>query len=166
MNKQVDFQVRNNWNNNKAYNLQPEQLPALLKDAVAAGYPVLFYGSLDADMIFEAEQVGLVPAGSIADLTSATEGQEISYEPLPEREITTEVRQTKFGSNLGKGLDYVLVYGISKDKNGDEYLMAKKLCEAGNQTLNLSASFVKLNLVYIMINKQGLPGDIKSKLKL
>lgn len=165
-NKQVELEVRNNWNNIKAYNLQPEQLPALLKDAVAAGYPVLFYGNLDNEMIFEPEQVGLVPAGNIADLTTAEEGQEISYEPLPEREITAEDRQTKLESNIGKKLDYLLVYGISKDKNGSEYMMAKKLCEAGNQTINLSMTFVKLNLVYLMINKEGLPKAIKSKLKL
>jgi hypothetical protein len=165
MNKLVDFEVRNNWNNNKAFNVETEKLPGLLKEAVTAGYPVLFYGSLDADMIFEAEQVGLVPAGSIADLTTAAEGQEISYEPLPERAITPEDQQRKLESNLGKNLDYLLIFGISTDKEGNEYLMAKKLCEAGDQTLNLSASFVKLNMVYLMINKEGLPKAIKSQLK-
>jgi hypothetical protein len=57
-----------------------------------------------------------------------------------------------------------LISGISKDKNGTEYLIAKNVCEAGNQTLHLSSAFLKLNTGFIVVNKKGLPAGLNSKL--
>ena len=60
----------------------------------------------------------------------------------------------------------MLVTGISKDKKGTAYVVAKNVCETGDKTLNLSDSFVKLNTVYLIINKKALPDNIKASLGL
>jgi bleomycin hydrolase len=166
INAAIEIGLKNNWRGNKAYNLQAGQLYQTLYSAANSGYTALLYIDLNKEMIYEDEQVAFVPAMKISQLTTFKEGEEISYEPLPEREVTVEERQAAFEKNLDKTLDYLLVYGISKDKDGKEYLLAKKVCSSGNQAIHLSPAFVKLNLMYLMVNKEGLPKEMKSKLKL
>lgn len=58
----------------------------------------------------------------------------------------------------------MLVTGISKDKKGANYLTVKNVCESGDKALNLSENFVKLNTVYLLINKRALPDNLKGSL--
>jgi bleomycin hydrolase len=60
----------------------------------------------------------------------------------------------------------MLVYGLSKDKKGADYLVAKNTCTSGDGELNLSEAYVKLNTVFLLLNKNSLPADLKVKLGL
>jgi bleomycin hydrolase len=164
MDKKMELPARSNWNKTQAYNVSAENLQKTLQSAVNSGFTVVWYGNLGADMIYANEMVAIVPAGKIAALTKTVEGVEPTWEPLPEKAVTDADRQTKFEASAGSELDYLIIFGISKDKNGTEYIMAKKVCEAGNQTLHLSPAFIKLNTGYLMLNKNGLPKDLKTKL--
>jgi len=164
LDKKMELPARSNWNKTQAYNVAAENLQKTLQSAVNSGFTVVWYGNLDADMIYANELVAIVPAGKIADLTKTAEGVEPTWEPLPEKVVASADRQTKFEASVGSELDYLIIFGISKDKNGTEYIMAKKVCEAGNQVLHLSPAFIKLNTGFLMLNKNGLPADMKSKL--
>ena len=166
MDSKIVLTAKNNWSKSQAYNVSADNLLNSLKSAVNAGYTVIWYGSMPADMIYAEEQVALVPAGKIADLTKAKEGEEKNFIPLPEKEISATERQASFEAAAKSEQSYMLVYGISKDKNGGEYLMAKRVCESGDKTLHLSPAFLKLNSAFILLNKKGLPGDVKSKFGL
>jgi bleomycin hydrolase len=163
MDKKMKLPARSNWNNTQAYNVSTVNLQKALQSAVNSGFTVVWYGSLDADMIYADEMVAFVPAREISELTKTEEGVEPEWEPLPEKAVTDADRQTKYEASAGTELDHLLIFGISKDKNGTEYIMAKKVCEAGNQTLHLSPTFIKLNTGYLMLNKNGLPKELKSK---
>ncbi|MBE0637374.1 MAG: hypothetical protein IH598_02510 [Bacteroidales bacterium] len=162
----IELPARNNWNKTQAYNVSADNLQSTIRNAVNSGYTVIWYGNLAEEMIFPEEMVAIVPAGKIADLTKPKEGVETTYEPLAEKAVSPADRQANFEASVGKELDYLMIFGTSKDKNGNEYVMAKKVCEAGNKTIHLSPSFVKLNTGYVLLNKKGLPGDLKSKLSL
>lgn len=166
LDKKLNLPAKSNWNKTQGYNVTADNLQSAIRNAVNTGFTVVWYGNLPAEMIFTEEMVAFVPAGKIADLTATKEGVEKTYEPLPEKEVSVTDRQSKFEESAGKELDYLLICGISKDKKGNEYIIAKKVCEAGNQTLHLSPAFVKLNTTYLLLNKKGLPGDLKSKLSL
>ncbi len=106
-------------------------------------------------MIYDAEKVAIVPDGKIADLTQGDETDENSFNPLPEKTITNTERQAVLETSAKTEQNYLLISGgISKDKNGTEYLIAKNVCEAGNQTLHLSSAFLKLNTGFIVVNKK------------
>lgn len=164
--QQIGLPARNNWNNYQAFNLDFSQLPEVLITAVNNGHAVIWYGSLPSEMIYEDERAAIVPLGKIADLTKTGDGVEANFEPLPEKEITSEDRQAAMDKNINAQLDYLLITGISKDKNGAEYLVGKKVCQSGNQTLHLSATFIRLNTMYLMLNKQGLSSNLRAQLKL
>lgn len=162
--KKIDLPAKNNWSKAQAYNISTDNLLNAITGAIKTGFAVIWYGNLTEDMIFAEEMVAFVPTGKIADLTKKQEGEEKVFEPFPEKEITTGDRQTKFEASVNSELDYLLIFGISKDKNNNEYLVAKKVCEGGNQTLHVSKSFLKLNTAHLMLNRKGLPADINSKL--
>ncbi len=166
LDKKMELPAKNNWNKTQAYNVSTENLQKTLQSAVNVGFTVIWYGNLDADMIYADEMVAIVPAGKIAELTKTEEGVEPTREPLPEKAVTDADRQVKFEASAGSDLNHLLIFGISKDKNGTEYIMAKKVCEDGNQILHLSPAFIKLNTGYLMLNKNGLPKDLKTKLGL
>lgn len=166
INQPIELPARNNWNNYQAYNLDFSQLPEVLKSSVNAGHTILWYGSLPSGMLYEDEQAAIVPLGKITELTKISDGVEASFEPLPEKEITTRDRQAAMDKNINTQLDYLLITGISKDKNGAEYLVGTKVCQAGNQTLHLSAAFIQLNTMYLMLNKQALSSGLRTQLKL
>ncbi len=166
INRQIELPARNNWNSYQAYNLGFSQLPEVLKTAVNAGHTIVWYGSLPIGMIYEDEQAAIVPLGRITDLTKKDDDAEASFEPLPEKEVTADDRQAAMDKNINTQLDYLLITGISKDKNGTEYLIGKKVCQSGDQTLHLSAAFIQLNTMYLMLNKQGLSSNLRAQLKL
>lgn len=166
MDSKIVLTAKNNWSKTQAYNVSADNLLNSVKSAVNGGFTVIWYGTVPAEMIFAEEQVALVPAGKITDLTKVKDGEENNFIPLPEKEVSVSDRQASFDAAAKAEQSYLLVYGISKDKNGAEYLMAKKVCEAGDKILNLSPSFVKLNTVFAVLNKKGLPANLKSKFGL
>lgn len=166
MDSKIVLTAKNNWSKTQAYNVSADNLVNSLKSAVNGGFTVIWYGAVPAEMIFAEEQVAIVPAGKIADLTKVKEGEEKYFIPLPEKEVSASERQAAFEASAKAEQSYMLVYGISKDKNGGEFFIAKKACEGGDKILHLSPSFIKLNTAFLVLNKKGLPGDVKSKFGL
>jgi bleomycin hydrolase len=62
------------------------------------------------------------------------------------------------------------VTGIAKDQAGTKYYITKNSwgTERNSQGgyLNMSESFVRAKTIYIMLHKNALPKELKSKLKL
>jgi len=164
MDTKITLTAKNNWNKSQAYNVNPDILVSAIQSAVNNGYCTIWYGSLPDEMIYNAEKVAIVPDGKIADLTQGDETDENSFNPLPEKTITNTERQAVLETSAKTEQNYLLISGISKDKNGTEYLIAKNVCEAGDQTLHLSSAFLKLNTGFIVVNKKGLPTGLNSKL--
>jgi bleomycin hydrolase len=164
MDTKITLTAKNNWNKSQAYNVNPDILVSVIQSAVNNGYCTIWYGSLPDEMIYNAEKVAIVPDGKIADLTQGDETDENSFNPLPEKTITNTERQAVLETSAKTEQNYLLISGISKDNNGTEYLIAKNVCEAGNQTLHLSSAFLKLNTGFIVVNKKGLPAGLNSKL--
>lgn len=163
LNESFVLEVKNNWNKSGFYNTGLMQMVDALDNAIAEGYAVLWYGNTGADYIFKEESVAIVPA---VKMPETDESAEKLTEPVPEASVSPDSRQTQFETLLDQKHDYMLIYGKSEDKNGKGYYMAKYVCEGGNKGLHLSDEFVKLNTVYLMLNKNALSGDMRSELGL
>lgn len=157
--------VNNNWSDQKAYNVAPEDLVTIMKNAVGNGFTVAWGGDFVEKSVFAAENVAIVPASKMPGV-KANETDKLAMEPVAETIVTPTMRQEKFQTLLSKELSYMLVYGLSKDKKGADYLVAKNTCTSGDGELNLSEAYVKLNTVFLLLNKNSLPADLKVKLGL
>lgn len=155
--------LKDNWAEDKFYNVSSDDLVSILNKSVSAGYSAIWCGNVDKEQIFDAENVAIVP---VTKLTGNESTSITDKNPLPEKSISSDDRQLLFETLLDKKLGNMLVTGFSKDKKGANYIVAKNVCEAGDKTLNLSDNFVKLNTVYLMINKKALPDNIKAGLGL
>jgi len=165
MNKPFVLPVKSNWSDEKAYNVTPDDLVKIMKAAVEKGFTLTWYGDIVQKSIFANENIALVPA-TIMPGEKPAGTEKIVMEPVAEKEITASERQEKFTSSLNKELGYMLICGLSKDKKGTEYLVARNVCQSGDKELNLSAAYIKMNTVFLLLNKNGLPADVKEKLGL
>ncbi len=163
MNKPFVLGVKNNWNKDEFYNVSLTDMTGALKNAVKNGYPVIWCGSIDNELVYAEENVAIVPA---AGMPKQDESSEVAAEPVPETTVSATMRQEQFEAAYQGNLSYLLVNGMAKDTNGNEYFTAKYVCESGDKELNLSKEYVKLSTIYLMLNKNGLPADLKSKLGL
>lgn len=161
-NQMITLPAKNNWNSTRALNVQSDQLFNSTRASLQAGHTVLWYGNLPADMLYQEENAAIVPAQKISDLVKKQTGED-KKSPFPEKNFTEQERQANFESNSKNELTYLLIYGMSKDKTGTEYFVAKKVCQADNTPIHLSPGFFRFNTGFIMLNKKGLPSDVRSR---
>ncbi len=167
MNKEIDIDFKENWGKHQFYNVSLDNMTNIITNGVKEGYTVLWYGIVDGANIFKAEDMAIVPAGDMPGTKTDEEAlEETEFKPVAEKMITTEMRSSKISKNISSEQDYLLIYGINNDQEENTYFEAKYVCSAGNKVLNLSIPFTKLNTIYLMINKNGLPKTVKSSLGL
>jgi len=167
LNTAFDIDFKENWGKHQFYNVSIDNLTKIIQNVVDEGYTVLWYGIVDDKNVFKAEDMAIVPAGEMPDAKTDDEGsEETEYKPIREKAITPEMRSSMIAKSIASEQDYLLIYGVNNDQDGNTYFEAKYVCSAGNKVLNLSVPFTKLNTIYLMINKNGLPGTVKSSLKL
>jgi bleomycin hydrolase len=164
--KSFALELKENWDNDKFFNVTAPDLLEAINDAIKSGFVVGWYGFADAEMIYSDEAVAIVPAKDMPGQKAGDESAEIVYEPVAERTVTDEERQKNFELLIGGTYNYMTLYGISTDKKGNAYIVGKDACTAGNNTVNMSEAFAKLNTVYILLNKNGLSKELKNKLGL
>ncbi|MCF8364905.1 MAG: hypothetical protein K9H16_03935 [Bacteroidales bacterium] len=167
MNKPIEMDFKENWAKHQFYNVSLDDLTSVITKSIEGGYSVLWYGIVQDGNIYETENMALVPAGDMPGVKSQGENQaETEYKPVPEMKITDEMRSQLIGKNISSEQDYLLIYGISNDQDGASYFVAKYVCKSGDKVLNLSLPFTKLNTIYLMVNKDSMPGNVKSSLGL
>lgn len=167
LNAAFDIDFKENWGKHQFYNVSLDNLTKIIQNGVKEGYTVMWYGIVDDKNVFKAEDMAIVPAGDMpGDKTDEETSGETEYKPITEKAITPEMRSSTVAKNIAREQDYLLIYGVNTDQDGNTYFEAKYVCSAGNKVLNLSVPFTQLNTIYLMINKNGLPGAVKSSLKL
>jgi len=167
LNTVFDIDFKENWGKHQFYNVSLDYLTKIIQNGVENDYSVLWYGVVDDKNIFKAEDMALVPAGDMPGVKTDEEGSdETEYKPIAEKSITPEMRSSNIAKNISSEQDYLLIYGVNTDQDGKTYFEAKYVCSAGNKVLNLSVPYTQLNTIYLMMNKNGLPGTVKSSLGL
>ena len=92
---------------------------------------------------------------------------ELTAKPLPEMEITQEMRQVAFDNWETTDDHGMVIYGIAKDQNGKPYFMVKNSWGTEGKYNGIwyaSEAFVAYKTMSIMVHKDALPKDIKKKL--
>ena len=100
-------------------------------------------------------------------MTPADKRKELTSRPLPEVEVTQEMRQEAFDNWETTDDHGMLIYGIAKDQNGKPYFMVKNswgFSGKYNGIWYASEAFVKYKTMNIVLHKDALPKAIAKKL--
>jgi len=168
MHKPFVLEMKNNWDKDEFYNVPPNELFKAMKGAIDNGYVVGWYGFVNNETVFADEKVAIVPAGKMPGTKKDDSDKEVQQtnQPLPEKIISEKERQENFEVLVNGSYNYMTLLGTSMDKEGNDYIIGKDACTAGDKELNMSKQYVKLNTVYLLVNKNGLEKNLRDKLGL
>ena len=174
-------EVPDNWRQDQMYNLPLEEMMSVIDNAIDNGYTVA-WGADVSEVGFTRKGVGVMPdADKGADLTGsdmahwlnlsqADKKKELTKGPLPEIEVTQEMRQKAYDNWETTDDHGMLIYGIAKDQNGKEYYMVKNSWGTDRSdyegTWYISKAFVAYKTMDIMVHKDAIPRDIRKKIEL
>lgn len=177
---QFSIEIQDNWRNGLSYNLPIDELMQVMDNAINTGYSFA-WGSDVSEEGFTRNGIAVVPdAEKAAELSgsdmarwlglSATDRRtELTSKPMPEKEITQQMRQEAFDNWETTDDHGMVIYGIAQDQNGKVYFMVKNSWGTNNKykgTWYASKAFVKYKTINILVHKNALPKAIAQKLGL
>ena len=175
--KKFAIEIQDNWRNAESWNLPIDEFMTVIDNAVNNGYTVAWGSDVSEDG-FTRDGIAVVPQMNRTDLTGsdmarwtgltmADKRKELTSKPMPEMEITQEMRQKAFNNWETTDDHGMLIYGMAKDQNGKEYFMVKNSWGTNNKykgTWYASKAFVKYKTMNILVHKDALPKEIAKKL--
>ena len=178
--EQFVIEVQDNWRWGLSYNLPLDEFMETMDYAVKNGY-TFAWGSDVSETGFTRDGIAVCPdAEKDADLTgsdmarwtgmSATDKRrELTSRPMPEIEVTQEMRQKAYDNWETTDDHGMLIYGIAKDQTGKEYFMVKNSWGESGKYKGIwyaSKAFVAYKTMNILIHKNAVPKKIAKKLGL
>ncbi|MEA4887474.1 MAG: C1 family peptidase [Bacteroides graminisolvens] len=175
--KKFAIEIQDNWRNAESWNLPIDEFMTVIENAVNNGYTVAWGSDVSEDG-FTRDGIAVVPQMNRTDLTGsdmarwtgltmADKRKELTSKPMPEMDITQEMRQKAFNNWETTDDHGMLIYGTAKDQNGKEYFMVKNSWGTNNKykgTWYASKAFVKYKTMNILVHKDALPKEIAKKL--
>lgn len=177
---QFNVEVQDNWRNALSYNLPIEELMEVMDNAVRKGF-TFAWGSDVSEQGFTRDGIAVFPdAAKGAELTgsdmarwlglsAADKRKELTSKPLPEVNVTQEMRQIAFDNWETTDDHGMLIYGLAKDQNGKEYFMVKNSWGESGKYKGIwyaSKAFVAYKTMNILVHKDAIPSNIAKKLGL
>jgi len=175
------IEVPDNWRHEKMYNVPIDELIEIMDYALENGYTVNWDGDVSEKGFSHANGVAINPdVDKMEDLSEtdrarfeniargrSDEGYSFD-KPLPEIDVTQEIRQQWYEAFTTTDDHLMHVTGIVKDQNGTKYYITKNSWGTDRNTfggyLNMSESYVKAKVIFIMVHKDAVPAGIREKL--
>ena len=176
------LEVPDNWSHDMSWNVPLNEMIDIIKNAINNDYTVAWASDVSDKGFSWTNGVAVLPDVKRTDL-SGTErekwekltakeksAQLYSFDsPMKEIEVTQESRQIDF-DNLSTTDDHgMVIVGIAKDQNGNEYFKIKNSWDAVGKYdgyFYASTPFVMLKTTDILVHKKAIPSNILKKLKL
>ena len=175
------LEVPDNWRMDQMYNLPIDELMAVIDNALANGY-TLAWGADVSELGFTRKGIGVVPDDDHgADITGSDmakwvgmtadkKKEELTKKPLPEKEITQQMRQDAYDNWENTDDHGMQIFGIAHDQNGKKYYMVKNSWGTMRSDYKgiwyVSEAFMRYKTNDVLVHKNALPKDIRKKLKI
>lgn len=172
------IEIQDNWRNGESYNLPLDEFMRVIDNAIEKGYTVA-WGSDVSEQGFTRDGIAVMPDASKGaeltgsdmakwtGMTASDKRKELTSRPLPEVEVTQEMRQTAYDNWETTDDHGMLIYGIAKDQNGKPYYMVKNSWGKAGKYKGIwyaSKAFVAYKTINYVVHKDALPKDIAKKL--
>ena len=173
------LEVPDNWRMDQMYNLPIDELMQIIDAAIANGY-TLAWGADVSEIGFTRKGIGVVPDDDKgADITGSDmakwvgmnadkKKEELTKRPLPEKEITQQMRQDAFDNWETTDDHGMQIFGIAHDQNGKKYYMVKNSWGTMRSDYKgiwyVSEAFMRYKTNDILVHKNAVPKEIRKKL--
>ena len=173
------LEVPDNWRMDQMYNVPIEELMQIIDNAIRHGY-TMAWGADVSETGFTRKGIGVMPdADHGADITGSDAAKwlglsaddkrkELTKKPLPEVEVTQEMRQKAYDNWETTDDHGMQIFGIAKDQNGKEYYMVKNSWGTSKSDYKgiwyVSRAFMAYKTNNIVVHKDAIPKDIRKKL--
>ncbi len=176
------LEVPDNWAHEKFHNVTIDELIEIMDFSLSSGYTVNWDGDVSERGFSHANGVAINPVVTTGPDLSTTDrarfekmpGQQAPGDPysftgpVPEINVTQEIRQAGYEGFTTTDDHLMHVTGIVKDQNGTKYYITKNSWGTERNKsggyLNMSESYVRAKTIFIMIHKNGIPPEIRTKL--
>jgi bleomycin hydrolase len=173
-----------NWRSANYYNVPLDELIEIMDYSLNNGYTVNWDGDVSEKGFSHSKGVAMIPElenteqytnsdkaiyGKMTKEERIAEAYKFSR-PFPEVNVTQESREAGYDNKTTTDDHSMHITGIVKDQNGTKYYITKNSWGTDRNPfggyLNMSENYVKAKTIYIMVNKNAIPAEIKTKLGL
>lgn len=177
------LEIPDNWMHSTVYNLPLDEMIEVIDNALKNDYAVAWAADISDKGFSWKNGVAIVPEGELEDLTgtekekweklTSKEKQKALYsfdKPRKEKVVSPEMRQQAFDNYETTDDHGMLIVGLAEDQNNNKYYLVKNSWGTEDHIydgyLYASDPFVRYKTMSIMVNKYGIPKDIRKKLGL
>ncbi|MBQ8600930.1 MAG: aminopeptidase [Bacteroides sp.] len=173
---QFVLEIQDNWRWALSYNLPIDELMQVFDNAIMNGYTIA-WGSDVSEAGFTRNGVAVMPDNEKAQELSGSdmarwlkmrpEEKKLNTKPQPQKWCTQEERQLAYDNWETTDDHGMVIYGIAKDQEGNEYYMVKNSWGKSGKYDGIwyaSKAFARYKTMNIMVHKDALPKDIAKKL--
>jgi bleomycin hydrolase len=167
--KQFRQVIPDNWTyNSNYYNIPLDDLEKAVDHAIEQGYSVCWDADI-SDKYFNTKKmfVALVPEKDDRDKTKKEKEAPIE-QPIKEKIVNQELRQQQYDNFVTTDDHLMHLVGLAKDQKGNKYYIIKNSWGTKDMKYKgyfyISKAYFRLRTINIMVNKNSLPQELKTKL--
>ena len=175
---QMNIEIQDNWRNGLSWNLPLDEFMAVIDNAVKNGYTLAWGSDVSEDgftrdgiaVLPDAERGAELTGSDMArwtGMTAVDKRKELTSKPMPELNVTQEMRQEAFDNWQTTDDHGMQIYGIAKDQNGKEYYMVKNSWGTNSKykgTWYASKAFTAYKTINVLVHKNAVPKATLAKL--
>ena len=167
--KAFNLEIPDNWSFDLFYNLPIDDFMKLIDNAISNNYSVVWDGDVSNKAFSHSKGVAIVPLKEWKD-KSSKERKNTCKIVEEEKNILQNDRQISFNKQTTTDDHLMHLIGTAKDQTGKKYYIIKNSWGDDSNDYGgkfyMSESYVRLNTVAIMVNKEAIPSDVKLNLGL
>lgn len=177
------LEIPDNWHRDRYINVPLDEFMAIIDNAITKGYSVCWDGDVSEKGFAYKKGVAILPAAKAEDLKNSemSKWTEVSTEdrisqmfsftgPVPEVDVTQVNRQQNFDNQSTTDDHLMHLVGIATDQNGIKYYYTKNSWGTENHIYNgylyMSAPFVRMKTIAILVHRDAIPAEIAMKMGL
>ncbi len=173
---QFVLEIQDNWRWAQSYNLPIDELMEVFDNAIMNGYTIA-WGSDVSESGFTRNGIAVMPDDQKAQELSGSdmarwlkmrpEEKKLNTKPQPQKWCTQEERQLAYDNWETTDDHGMVIYGIAKDQEGNEYYMVKNSWGKSGKYEGIwyaSKAFARYKTMNILVHKDALPKNIAKKL--
>lgn len=181
-NEWVQMEIPDNWGWQNAFNIKFKDFRGLIDNSINKGYTCCIACDITDDNFRKKPGLCVIPTRRTKEIRSEDLGRwpEITpqilrnnrtfAEPMPEREITGELRNQSFLNYYNTDDHLMHVIGMASDQNHTKYYKIKDSAYGkGIKTKGgyryMSEPYYLYKTITIVMHKSAIPGDIANKMK-
>jgi aminopeptidase C len=176
------LEIPDNWEMERYYNVPLDELIAIMDNALNNGYTIDWDGDMSERGFSHSKGVAINPDLELLKIPPMDDRKHpdrsqvagnvpevFKFEkPFPEVNVTQEIRQKGYETFATTDDHLMHITGIVKDQNGTQYFITKNSWGTDSNPyggyLNMSESYVRAKTIFIMVHKDAVPKEIRTKL--